>query len=328
MPVISIRRRRLVFSAGGMIAAQVAGAQPLRAHRILWLSLVTEAAGGGILKTFIDGMAALGYVQGRNLIVDARWGDGSVEALERSALEALALQPAVIVTQGPALFSARKLPGPIPVVFGSSGDPVEAGIVKSLGRPGGRFTGVTFLAYDLVGKRVELLHEVLPRMKRLGVLSRPDHAGDAKEVAVTREAASRFGLEVLHYPANNVKELETALTAIAAARVDGLVIHPDAIMIAQRAAIAKVCMEQRIAAISGWAVIAEGGILMTYGPNLQESYRRLAYFVDRVLRGTNPAELPVEQPTRFEFVINLKTAKALGLTLPPTIMVRADRLIE
>lgn len=325
----SERRRALLLAASGLVVASPGvRAQPTRTHRILWLSLVTQATGSEFLRLFIESMAALGYAQGRDLLIDARWGDGSVEALERSANEALALKPAVIVTQGPALYAARKLPAAIPVVFGTSIDPVEGGYAKSLGRPGGRFTGVTFLAYELVGKRVELLQEVVPNLKRLAVLSRPDHVGDAHEVAATRAAATRFGLEVLHFPANNARELDAALAAIAKARVDGLVIHPDALMVAQGSTIARVCAEQRIPAISGWALIAESGVLMTYGPNLEASYRRLAYFVDRILRGTSPQDLPIEQPTRIELVVNMKTAKALGLTIPLTIMVRAERLIE
>jgi putative ABC transport system substrate-binding protein len=296
-------------------------------HRILWLSVVSQAGRGLFLKSFLDGLAALGYTQDRNVILDARWGENSRETLDRLAQEAAVLKPAVIVTQGPAVHSARKLDSSIPVVMGFSGDPIELGIAKSLARPGGRFTGVTFMSYALVGKRVELLHEVVPKLKRLALLSRPDHYGDAKEVTATREAAARFALDVTHYPANNVKELDSALSAIAAARADGVVVLPDGMMVQQREAIARFSIEQRIPAVSGWASIAEGGVLMTYGPSLETSYRRLAYFVDRILRGANPSDLPIEQPTKFELVVNLKTAKVLGLTIPPTVMVRADRVI-
>lgn len=236
----------------------------------------SKAAGASFFEPFLQGMAALGYHPGKNLELDARWGENSRETLERLALEALALRPAVLVSQGPALHVARKLPGALPVVFGNSGDPIEIGVAKTLARPGGNFTGITFLSYALVGKRVELLHEVAPSAKRIAVLSNPEHGGDAKELAATREAAAGLGLQVSHFPATTTPELESALGAIAAARAEALVVHPDALMVQQRAAIGRFSIERRIPSISGWATIAEAGSLLTYGPKLQESYRRLA----------------------------------------------------
>ncbi|HEV2430554.1 MAG TPA: ABC transporter substrate-binding protein [Burkholderiales bacterium] len=272
-------------------------------------------------------MALLGYATGRNFELDELWGDNSLERLEQLALEGAGSNPALYVSQGAALRVARKLPGTTPVVFGNSGDPIEAGVAQSLARPGGRFTGITFLAYALVGKRVEFLHEVAPKAKRLAVVSNPEHIGDAKEFVETRTAAVGLGLEVSHHPASNQHQLGSALAAAAAARAEALVVHPDALMVQHREAIARFTLEQRIPAISGWATIAEGGCLLTYGPNLQVSYRRLAYFVDRILRGAKPAEIPIELPSTVELVINLKTAKTLGITVPPTLLLRADRVI-
>jgi putative ABC transport system substrate-binding protein len=272
-------------------------------------------------------MALLGYASGRNFELEELWGDNSLERLEQLALEAAGSNPALYVSQGAALRVARKLPGTTPVVFGNSGDPLEAGVAQSLARPGGRFTGITFLAYVLVGKRVEFLHEVAPKAKRLAVVSNPDHIGDAKEFAETRAAAIGLGLEVSHYPARDPAQLASALASAAAARAEALVVHPDALMVEQRAAIGHFTSERRIPTISGWAAIAEGGCLLTYGPNLQVSYRRLAYFVDRILRGAKPAEIPIELPSVVELVINLKTAKALGITVPPSLLLRADRVI-
>jgi putative ABC transport system substrate-binding protein len=272
-------------------------------------------------------MAALGYVPGGNFELDECWGEGSRETLERLALETLQRRPALLVSQGPAIEVARRLAGTTPVVFGTSGDPIDIGIAKTLARPGGNFTGVTFMSYELVGKRVELLHEIAPRARLLAVLSNPEHRGDAKELAATREAAGPLGLQVSHYPARNGAEMQGALAAIAAQKADALVVHPDALMIEQRATIARFSLERRIPAISGWAVIAEGGTLLTYGPNLQACYRRLAYFTDRILRGAQPGDLPIELPGTVELVVNLKTAKALGLVVPPTLLLRADRVI-
>ncbi len=321
-------RRKFLLASGALLAAPLARAQPAQMHRVLWLSVLSKEGSATFLDIFLQGMAAHGYVPGRNLVIDARYGDSSREALDRLALEAMALKPAVIVTQGPAVHSARKIPGTIPVVFGFSGDPIEAGMAQSLARPGGRFTGVTFLAYELSGKRVELMREVLPKMKRIGVLSNPHHVGDRNEFEATNEAAVRYGLEVTHHPAGNAAELERALAGIAAARAEAMVIHPDGMFVQQREAIARFSLQNRIPAISGWAAIAEGGNLMTYGPIQRESYRRLAYYVDRILRGTSPADLPIELPHKLEMVVNLKTAKALGLAIPQSILLRADRVIE
>jgi putative ABC transport system substrate-binding protein len=322
-------RRRLLAGLGGALTAAAfpAFGQQATRRRIAWVSVASRTAGNAFLQPFLDGMAAFGYVPGKNLELDERWGDNSLEVLERVALEAAKLKPALYVSQGVALRVARTLPGTTPVVFGYSGDPLEAGVAESLARPGGRFTGITFLSYALVGKRVELLHEVAPKAKRLAVLSNTGHPGDAKELAETRKAAAGLGLEVSHYPATNPAELERGLAAIAAARAEALIVHPDVLMVQQRMAIGSFTIERRIPAISGWATIAEAGSLLTYGPNLRESHRRLAYFVDRILRGAKPGDIPIELPSTVEFVVNLKTAKALGITVPPALLLRADRVI-
>ena len=289
--------------------------------------MVGKAGRATGFDAFLQGMAALGYHEGKTLELDERWGENSPEVLERRALEALGLKPSVVVSQGPALQVARKLPGSVPVVFGSSGDPVDMGVAKTLAQPGAHFTGVTFLSYELVGKRVELLHEVAPAAKRIAVLSNPQHAGDAREFAATRSAAAGLGLQVSHYPVTNKAEMESAFGAMGSARAEALVVHPDALMVQERSVIGSFALERRMPAISGWAAIAEGGSLLTYGPNLQDCYRRLAYFVDRILRGAKAAELPIELPNTVELVVNLKTAKALGITVPPALLLRADRVI-
>ena len=322
------RRRQFLLAAGALLAAPLGRAQQAKTHRVAWLSALSEKGSAPFLEPFLQGMAEHGYVAGRNLVIDARYGNDSREALEKLAIEAAAPKPAVFVAQGAGLHAARKVPGNIPVVFGFSGDPVELGVVQSLGRPGGRFTGVTFLAYELSGKRVELLREVLPGVKRIGVVSNPRHVGDQKEFDATRQAATKLGLEVTHHPAGTVAELERALTGIAATGAEAMMIHPDGLMVQQRDAIARFSIQNRIPAVSGWASIAEAGSLMTYGPVEREAYRRLAYYVDRILRGASPSDLPVELPAKLEMVVNLKTAKALGLTLPQSILLRADRVIE
>jgi putative ABC transport system substrate-binding protein len=323
-----IQRRKLLVAAGLTIAAPLVRAQATKVHRVAWLSVSSEKGVALFLQTFLEGMAAHGYAPGRNLVIDARYGNDSRETMDRLALEAAALKPALFVTQGPALHAARKAHGDIPVVFGFSGDPVELGVIQSLARPGGRFTGVTFLAYELSAKRVELVREVLPAAKRIAVLSNPGHSGDRREFEATHAAAKKFGLEVTHHPASDPAGLERALAAAAAASAEAIVIHPDGLMVQQREAIGRFSTKNRIPAISGWASIAEGGAVMTYGPVQQEAYRRLAYYVDRILRGANPGDLPVELPSKLEMVVNLKVAKTLGLTVPQSILVRADRVIQ
>jgi putative tryptophan/tyrosine transport system substrate-binding protein len=320
-------RRRLLAGLGISLAAPRLAAQAAQRRRIVWLSTLSPTAGSAFLPAFLDGMAALGYEPGKNWELDERWGNDSLETLERLALDAAKSNPALFVSQGAAFRIASKLPGTTPVVFGVSGDPIESGVVQSLARPGGRFTGITFLSYALVGKRVELLHEVVPKARRLAVLSNPHHSGDAKELAATRAAAAGLALDVSHYPVTNPAELVQALPAIAASRAEALVVHPDGLMLQQRAELGRFSIERRIPGISGWAMIADGGTMLTYGPNLQQVYRRLAYFVDRILRGTKPADLPIELPSTVEFVVNLKTAKAIGVTVPPALLLRADRVI-
>ena len=321
-------RRRYLLAAGALLVALPVLGQPAKVHRLAWLSVVSEKGSAPSLENFVQGMAALGYVLGKNLLIDARYGNGSRDALDRLALEAAALKPDVFVTHGPALQAARKAHGDIPVVFGFSGDPAELGVVQSFARPGGRFTGVTFLAYELSAKRVELIREILPGAKRIAVVSRPSHAGDRKEFQATHDAATRFGLAVTHHPAENPAELERALAAVAAERAEALIIHPDGLMVEQRDVIGRFSLQHRIPAISGWESIAEGGALVTYGPVQREAYRRLAYYVDRILRGANPGDLPVELPAKLQTVVNMKTAKALGLAVPQSILVRADRIIQ
>ena len=323
-----IQRRKFLIATGLALAAPLARAQPAKANRVAWLALVTEKGGASFLQTFLEGMGSHGYALGQNLVVDVRYGNDSRDTLDRLAVEAAALKPAVFVTVGPALHAARKAHGEVPVVFGFSGDPVELGVAQSFARPGGRFTGVTFLAYELSAKRVELIREILPGAKRIAVLSRPSHAGDRKEFEATHAAAKKFGFAVTHHPAEDPIELERALAAAAAAGAEAIVIHPDGLMVQQRDVIGRFSLQRRIPAVSGWESIAEGGALVTYGPVQREAYRRLAYYVDRILRGANPGDLPVELPAKLQTVVNLKTAKALGLVIPQSILVRADRIIQ
>jgi putative ABC transport system substrate-binding protein len=324
------RRRRVLVTLGATLigtGARLARAQTPATARIAWLSPTTKSGTDTPLAGWLAGMADLGYAPGRNLDLHIGWGMDSFARTDRAANELAALEPALMIAQGPALYAAKKLQGNMPVIFAFSGDPLEAGVVRSFARPGGRFTGLSFLAMDLVAKRVDILHELLPGMRRLAVISSPNHPGDTKELSVTRDAGKRYQLEVSHHLLQAESDVGAVLRGVAEARPDAVVVHPNSGMMRHVPTFARFSVERRMPMISAWAEFAEGGNLFSYGPRIEEGYRRLAYFVDRVLRGTAPAELPVELPRSVEFVINLDTAKALGLSLPEKLLVRADRMI-
>jgi putative ABC transport system substrate-binding protein len=282
-----------------------------------------------MFAAFREGLRDLGYVEGRNLIIDARWGEGSNERLEQLAVDLVKSKPDVIVTQGgPATHPVIRAGATMPVVFGYSGDPLEAGVVASLARPGRNFTGVTFLSFDLVGKRLELLKEVMPGLKRIAILANPQHPGEQGELRASQAAAKALGVSFQYFQAQNAAQLEDALAAILKSHSEAVDVFPDGLLMRSRERIAEFATKNRVPAISGWAEFAEGGNLMSYGPNLRDAYRRLATYVDKIVKGAKPADLPVELPTTVELVVNLKAAKALGVKIPQSILVRADRVIE
>ena len=326
-------KRRRFLGLAGAIAAYAHPlpdfAQQHAVQRIAWLSFDREAAGSPFFVAFREGLRDLGYIEGRNLTIDARWGDGSSERLDQLAVELARSNAQVIVTQGgPALRPAIRAKPTVPIVFSFSGDPLVAGFIDSLARPGRNLTGISFLSLELAGKRIELLKEMMPGLRRLAILANPEHPGDQAEFRVSQTAAKTLGVKVEYFQARNKPQLEESLAAILKARSEAVVVFPDAITLRFREAIAAFSVQHRIPTISGWAQFADGGNLMSYGPNLRASYRRLAFYVDKVLKGTKAAEIPVELPTTVEFVVNLKTAKALGITIPQSILVRADRVIE
>jgi putative tryptophan/tyrosine transport system substrate-binding protein len=324
-----VNRRKTLSS---LLAIGVANALPAIAQsaqfRIGWISPTTAADGVLFLDALRRGLRALGYVEGGNIRIDTYWGDNSSPRIEQHAGELVASHPHVIVAQGPTALVVRRATATIPVVFGFSGDPVEGGLVESLRRPGRNLTGISFLTLELVGKRIELLKETLPDVKQIAVIANPQHAGDQVERRVTQVAARALGLSLEYFEARNGAELVEALTAIEKTRCDAVMLFPVQFVISNRERIAAWSIKHRLPTISGWAQFAEGGNLLTYGPNLVDSYARLAVYVDRILKGATPADLPVELPTRVELVVNMKTANALGLKIPQSVLLRADRVIE
>jgi len=273
-------------------------------------------------------MGGVGYVEGRDFVIEARFAHRDYDRFPGLVGELLSAKVVLIVMGGPASRAAPFAARSVPVVFGFSGDPVDAGIVSSFARPGGNATGMSFLQLDLAPKRVDLLKEAVPAISRVAILSNPDHAGDASELRATRDAARQGGLAVEHFQVRTDDSFEPAFTAISQSGCNALLTFPDALTFFHRRAIAVFAERRRLPSIFGWKPYVEAGGMMSYGPILPDNFARLAVFVDKILKGARPADLPVEQPTKFELVVNLKTTKSLGLDLPWFLQQRADEVIE
>ena len=273
-------------------------------------------------------MSQLGYVEGKSVLFHARFGDGTAQRLLELSESLVRERLDLIVTQGPAVMAMKKIGAELPIVFGFSGNPVAAGFARSLARPGGNMTGISFMSLDLAGKRMELLKEAVPRLKSVAILANPEHPGEQDERRVSAASAKALGLSQTYFQADSRANLDVALTNIAKGSFEALMVFPDALTLGRREQIAQEAIKARVAAISGWAQFADSGFLMSYGPNLRVSFSRLAVFVDKILKGAKPADLPVELPTVVEMVANLSTAKALGLEIPQSVLVRAERVIQ
>jgi putative ABC transport system substrate-binding protein len=303
-----------------------AGAQrPPEVRRIGYLQ------GGGFPPAFYEilrqGLRDLGYVEGRNLVIEYRAGDGQARVSELAA-ELVRSNVEVIVTAGTAVRAAKGATETLPIVFSVSGDPIEAGFIKSLGRPGGNMTGITWLSFELVGKRLEILKEAVPRVSRVAVLADPAHPGEQRELGETAKTAGAVGATVQYHRVRTTPDFHAAFDAVVRDKAEALLVFPDSVTLAHRQQIAEFAAKHGLPSVFGWREFVEAGGLMSYGPNRLETAKRLAVYVDKILKGAKPAELPVEQPTVFELVINMKTARALGLTIPPSILFRADHVIE
>jgi putative ABC transport system substrate-binding protein len=329
----SVITRRSVLLAGGsglFLAHRVCLGQPQsKTPRIgvLWVNSISNPMLLQYRSVFIQRLAALGYVEGQNFLIEERSAEGHAERLGELARELVASKVDVIVapTVG-ASSAARQATGTIPIVMLHAGDPVGAGLIASLARPGGNVTGTTNLS--LGGKQVELIRELVPRTVKLAVLVNPSNAGTRNYVADAMETGRSFNLSVTVAEVARVEDFPNAFAMIRNTRPDGLLVMDDLLIGGQRAQVIAFAASNRLPAIYGNASIVRDGGLVSYGPRLAEHYVMAAGYVDRILKGAKPADLPVEQPTRFEHVINLKTAKALGITIPQALVVRADEKIE
>lgn len=297
--------------------------------RVAWVSTDQKSSPSPNLAAFRGGMRDLGYVEGRNLAIEAWWGEGSGERVVQMAGEIVRSQPQVIVASGGLAFFALKRAGVKgPFVFSISADPVEAKAADSFARPGGDATGISLFALVLVGKRMQLLKEALPGIQRLAIIANPQHPGEPKERDAVRIAAQALRLTPRYFPVSSEGELEQALQDVVRGRDEAILAFADGFTLGFAGRLAAFTMQSRIPVIDGWASFARQGNLMTYGPVIEDVHRRLATFVDKIGKGASPATIPVELPTKVELVINMKTAKALGLTIPNSLLLSADELIQ
>jgi putative ABC transport system substrate-binding protein len=322
-----MQRREFIAVLGGAMAAW-----PLAAHaqksppRIGWL-VFGDAKLDPIDQSLKDALAQGGFVDGRNIEIVFRYANGRSDRLEELSAELIAQKPNVLLAVGTVvmpLFKASK--GGVPIVGGVSDNPMRAGIAVSLARPGKNFTGLTFLTDEMAAKRIELLKEVAPNAKRVAVLFNPHHFDD--EVTFARRGAESLGIELTTHPINEVADLDAVLHAVSASGADSLLVISSRLTGIVAAKIAQYGQEHRLPVIASWREFVASGALLSYGPSRIFEAKRLAGYVQKVLNGEKPADLPIEQPVKFELVINLKTAKALGLTVPPTLLARADEVIE
>jgi putative ABC transport system substrate-binding protein len=318
-----------------VLALIALGASPIAASgqprgknpRIGFLTL--RSRGHELEAAFVAGMRELGYVEGKNIAIEWRFADGKAERLPALAAELVALRVDLIVAASTqAIQAAAAATTTIPVVFPGAADPVGAGLVRSLSRPGGNVTGLSTIAADLGAKQIELLRSVLPRVSRLAVLVNPTNAGSALVVKDFQTGARKAGLSILQFQAQTPEGIERAFAAMKAARADAVTVVIDAVFLQAAGQIAGLALRQKLPFISTQQQDAEAGSLMSYGASVAGNYRRAATYVDKILKGAKPADLPVEQPMMVELVLNLKTAKALGITLPQSLLVRANRVIE
>jgi putative ABC transport system substrate-binding protein len=327
-----MKRREFITLLGGAAAAWPLGAraQGERVRRIgvLMSQAADDPEGQPRLLALAQGLQESGWTVGRNVRIDTRWGAGDADRYRRYAAELIALAPDVILVNGPsALTQLQQATRSVPIVFVNVIDPVGAGFVDSLSRPGGNATGFMLSEYSTSGKWVELLKEIAPRVTRAAVLRDPTLTSSVAQFAAIQSAAGSFGVELSAIDMRNTGEIERALTAFARAPNGGLIVTSSGSS-TRRSLIITLAARHKLPTLYPFRYHVTGGGLISYGPDPIDQYRRAASYVDRILKGAKPGDLPVQQPVKFELIINLKTAKALGLEIPPTLLARADEVIE
>jgi putative ABC transport system substrate-binding protein len=328
---VTTRREFITTVAGGLLAVPLAARaqQPAKVARIGFLATHSPAETANHLEAFRQGLRDLGYVEGRNIAIEYRWAEGRVERFPDFAVELVGLKVDVIVaTSSPLALAAKNATRTIPIIFATAADPVGSGLVAGIAHPGGNVTGLSLLAPEIVARQLQLLKEAVPKVSRVAVLSNPANPYTALLVKETEAAARSLRVRVQLLGVRGADAFDSAFSAITKERPGALFVLFDPLFVGHRTRIAEFANKNRLPAMYPHREYAETGGLMAYGPDLRDNFRRAATYVDKILKGAKPADLPVEQPTKFELVINLKTAKALGLNIPPSLLQRADEVIH
>jgi len=325
------RRVFLSVLSGGLLAAPLAAEaqQAGKVYRIGYLSAGSDTSNPRVREAFRQGLRELGWVEGQNIIIEYRWAEGRFDRLPDLAAELVRLKVDIIVAPAtPAAAAAKKATGAIPIVMIGVGDPVGTGFVASLARPGGNITGSSYsVGLEIIAKQLELLKEAVPKVRRVAILSNPTNPAHPLWMSEIKDAGRSLGVQLQFPEAQGPTEFDGAFAAMAKERAGALLVMADGMFMLHRTRLADLAAKSRLPSL-GYRELVEAGGLMSYGPSLPDLWRRAATFVDKILKGAKPADLPVEQPAKFELVINLKTAKALGLTIPPSLLARADQVIE
>jgi ABC-type uncharacterized transport system substrate-binding protein len=323
------RRAFLAYGAVILAGPLAALAQQASGHRIGFISSASASAMAARDEAFRQGLRALGYVVGESITIEYRWADGKNERLPGFAAELVNLKLDIIVTHGVvATRAVKQATATTPIVIAAADDPIATGLVSSLARPGGNITGLTVITPDLTEKRLELLKDILPGRTRVAVLWNPGNPISEPEFGKAEAAARSLGLQLQSLSVRDPREFASAFSSMKTERADALFVLSDAMFFNHRKEIVDLAASNRLPLVAHLREFADVGGLMSYGPNVVALHRRAATFVDKILKGAKPAELPIEQPTKFELIVNLKTAKALGLTIPPSLRARADQVIE
>ena len=327
-----MRTKTIGFALCTMLSALCGSAeaqQPTKFPRIGYLSAVSPSTISARIEAFKQGLRELGYVEGTNIAIEWRYAEGKVHRLSELAAELVRLRVDIIVSGGPTVTRpAKEATSVIPIVMALDDDPVGSGFVASLARPGGNITGLSTLAPEISGKQLELLKEIVPKLTRVAVIGNSTRAGTAQMLKETELAAEALKVQLQYLDVLAPKDIETAFRASSKGRADAVLVLTSPVFLSQRTQTAELAVKSRLPAIYSWPENVEDGGLMTYSVSITDLYRRSATYVDKILKGTKPADLPVEQPKKFEFIINLKAAKQISLTIPPNVLARADKVIK
>jgi putative ABC transport system substrate-binding protein len=319
--------RRLVLAAGTLLLPRAARAQPAKRRRIAVLDGGSRASTAPFLGAFREGLRALGY-RDDDIVIEMRYAEGHLERLPDLAAELVRLAPEVIVAPGPAALAVKHATATIPIVMVDIADPIAGGLVSSLAHPGGNVTGLANLAQETVGKRLQLLKATIPGAERIAILVNPGNPGNILQLQAARQAAGALRTELLSVEASVPGEIDSAFAAMIRERAEGLIVPSDYVFVLETSRIVALAASHKLPAIYQFRGFVATGGLMSYGSDVTDLFRRTATYVVKILKGAKPADLPVEQPTKFQLVVNLKAAQALGLTIPPAILAGADEIIE